>query len=159
MTLRAATVDDADALAEAHAAAFESPWSGEDIGQMLAVRGGFGIAVETDAGAVAGFILCRVIAGEAEVLTLAVQPKYRRRGVARALLAAAEGAAALTATSMFLEVAADNAGAIALYEAAGYAPVGRRAAYYARPSGEGAADAIVMRRPLNSRRAPPYDSA
>jgi ribosomal-protein-alanine N-acetyltransferase len=156
--LRPATVDDADALAAAHAAAFESPWSGEDIRQTLGVRGSYGVAAETEAGGLAGFILFRLIAGEAEVLTLAVRPEHRRCGIATALLAAAEGAAAVTAESMFLEVAADNAGAIALYEAAGYAPVGRRAAYYARRSGEGAADAIVMRRPLNSRRARPYDS-
>ena len=83
------------------------------------------------------------------MLTLAVGPAHRRRGVGRALLAAAEAMASTTATAMFLEVATDNAAAIALYEAAGYAAVGRRAGYYARPAGAGA-DALVMRRALNS---------
>jgi ribosomal-protein-alanine N-acetyltransferase len=90
-----------------------------------------------------------MIAGEAEVLTLAVRPEQRRRGAARALLAAALALAAPTAAAMFLEVAADNAGAVALYEAAGFEQVGRRAGYYGR-TGAPSIDAIVMRRALNS---------
>jgi [ribosomal protein S18]-alanine N-acetyltransferase len=50
---------------------------------------------------------------------------------------------------MFLEVAADSSGAIALYEGAGFARVGARPGYYAR--GNNAVDALVMRRDLNSR--------
>ena len=46
-------------------------------------------------------------------------------------------------------MAADNAAAIALYRSAGFEPVGRRAAYYARPDGP-AVDALVLRRTLNS---------
>ena len=149
MKLRPVEPSDVGALAAAHASAFETPWSSEDFAAMLGARGAIAFAFETAAGEIAGFILARVIAGEAEVLTLAVRPERRRLGMGRALLAAAEGAARLTADAMFLEVAADNAGAIALYEGAGYEQVGRRARYYARPSGEGA-DAIVMRRTLNS---------
>ncbi|HEX3915819.1 MAG TPA: GNAT family N-acetyltransferase [Caulobacteraceae bacterium] len=147
MILRPAVRGDADALAAAHAAAFDAPWDAETITRFAEDRGGFAIAAEA-AGSVAGFILCRVIADEAEVLTLAVRPEHRRQGVARALVEAAANVAAPSAEAMFLEVAADNPGAIALYAACFFAPVGRRAGYYGRAGGS--VDAIVMRRVLNS---------
>jgi ribosomal-protein-alanine N-acetyltransferase len=149
MIVRPATGADADALGQAHADAFEAPWSGDEILRFAADPGGRALVAEGEDGGIAGFILCRLIAGEAEVLTLAVRTAARRRGVASALLGAAIDLTRITAASMFLEVAEDNPGAIALYAAAGFEPVGRRAGYYARP-GAPAADAIVMRRTLNS---------
>jgi ribosomal-protein-alanine N-acetyltransferase len=148
MKLRLATRVDAGPLADVHAAAFESPWSGEDILRFAEEPGGFAIAAEADA-AIAGFILCRAMAGEAEILTLAVRPEQRRRGVALALVEAAAALAAATVDAMFLEVAEDNPGAIALYRKSGFSAVGRRGAYYARAAVPAVA-AIVMRRALNS---------
>lgn len=147
-TVRPAGPEDAERLAEVHATAFEAPWSADDLAGFLAERGAFAMLAEAD-GAVAGFILCRVLAGQAEVLTLAVRPEERRRGVGGALLEAAMRLAAPAADAMFLEVADDNAGAIALYERSGFTPVGRRAAYYVSRAGA-PADAVVMRRALNS---------
>lgn len=149
MTLRPATAADAEALAAVHARAFDDPWSAADLLALMEGRGAFALAAETPDGALAGFVLCRAIAGEAEILTLAVDPAHRRRGIAAALAEAALKLGAAAARSMFLEVAADNAGAIALYETLGFETVGRRARYYARRSGEGA-DALVMRRALNT---------
>jgi len=149
MRLRAATAVDAPALAEVHASAFDAPWTAQDLAHFVADRTAFALVAETDAGETVGFILCRLIAGEAEMLTLAVRPAHRRQGVAAALVAGALGLAAQRAEAMFLEVAVDNPGAIALYERAGFAAVGRRAAYYSRPHG-GGVDAVVMRRALNS---------
>ena len=149
MKLRPATRADGAALAQAHAAAFDEPWTAEDLLRFAEDRGGFAVAAEDDDGALAGFILCRMIAGEAEVLTLAVRPAARRRGIGRALVEAAVALSATTASAMFLEVAADNPGAVALYAGAGFETVGRRAGYYGRPSG-GSVDALVMRRTLNS---------
>lgn len=148
MNLRLATRADRDMLAEVHAAAFETPWVGEDIVRFAEEPGGFAIAAESD-DAITGFILCRAMAGEAEILTLAVRPSQRRRGVARALVEAAAALAARTVDAMFLEVAEDNPGAVALYETTGFSAVGRRGAYYAR-TGAPAVAAIVMRRALNS---------
>ncbi|HXQ14121.1 MAG TPA: GNAT family N-acetyltransferase [Caulobacteraceae bacterium] len=148
MRLRPASRADADALAQAHASAFDAPWSAADILRFAEDPGGFALAVETGAG-LAGFILCRVVAGEAEVLTLAVRPEHRRRGVARDLVEAAAALAARTAGAMFLEVAEDNAAALALYAQTAFSRAGRRPGYYARP-GAPAVDAIVMRRTLNS---------
>lgn len=95
-----------------------------------------------------GFLLGRIVADEAEVLTLAVDPASRRRGIGARLVAAflAE-AAARGAGRAFLEVAADNAAARALYAAAGFAEVARRRGYYRDPAG-GAVDALVLARDL-----------
>jgi ribosomal-protein-alanine N-acetyltransferase len=148
LNLRPATNADGDALAELHAAAFAEPWPADDILRFAEDRGGFAIVAEEGA-TPAGFILCRLMAGEAEVLTLAVRPDARRRGVGRTLLEAGLALCRATAAAMFLEVAADNPGAIALYEGAGFDVVGRRAGYYGRP-GAPSVDALVMRRALNS---------
>jgi len=135
--------DRAAALAALHAQAFGAPWTEAEIAALL--RGPGGAALEVDG----GFILLRVAAGEAEVLTLAVRPGARRRGVGRALVRAGlQAAERAGAEAMFLEVAADNGAALALYAGEGFAEVGRRRGYYARP-GE-AADALVLRRALPS---------
>jgi len=144
--------NDANGLAIVHATAFDAPWTGPDIATLLASPGVFALA-GSDGGGLQGFILVRAIAGEAEILTLAVDPAFRRRGLAGALV---EGAAAvalsLDAEALFLEVAEDNAAAIALYADAGFAEVGRRRGYYARPA-DMRIDALVMRRDLNRRSA------
>jgi ribosomal-protein-alanine N-acetyltransferase len=149
MIVRPALRGEAEALAAIHAAAFEAPWSAADLARFADDRGGFALVAEIEGGALAGFILCRAIAGEAEILTLAVRREQRRRGVAAALVEAALGLAAASAEAMFLEVAEDNPGALALYRKLGFAEAGRRAGYYGRPAG-GAVDALVMRRTLNS---------
>ncbi len=96
-----------------------------------------------------GFILARAVAGEAEVLTLAVHPDARRQGAGLALVqAAAEVALATGAETLWLEVAEDNAAALALYAAAGFEEAGRRRGYY--PRADGRADALTLRCRLNS---------
>ncbi|MGH6956769.1 MAG: GNAT family N-acetyltransferase [Caulobacteraceae bacterium] len=146
--LRPAEAADAAELAAVHAEAFDEPWSAEDLWRFASDRGGFCLVVENAGGGLAAFILCRQIAGEAEVLTLATRKARRRRGLASALIAAAAALADRTSVAIFLEVAADNPGAIALYEKAGFAYVGRRTGYYGRRGGS--IDALVMRRTLNT---------
>ena len=148
MTPRLAEIGEAEALARTHALAFDTPWEAKDIARMMTESGGFALA----AGATeqpAGFILCRAVAGEAEILTLAVDPALRRRGLAAALVEAAAMLAGRGASDLFLEVAADNEAAIALYQRTGFVLAGRRPGYYARREGP-AVDALVMRRALNS---------
>lgn len=150
MKLRGAWSHEAPALSAAHARAFDHAWSAPDIAALVDGPGGFALLVEQDAPAeiVMGFILCRAIGGEAEILTLAVDPAARRRGLARALVEAAAGAAQMAgADVMFLEVAHDNLPAIGLYEATGFARAGLRKGYYDRGAAP-AADALVMRRDL-----------
>lgn len=141
MSLRAASREESPALAALHATAFEHPWSAPEIDALMASPGVFALIVDGE-----GFILCRAIAGEAEILTLAVDPAARRRGAGRALVEAAAGLAeGLESDTLFLEVAHDNVAALALYDSAGFARVGLRRGYYA--SG---ADAVVMSRTLNT---------
>jgi ribosomal-protein-alanine N-acetyltransferase len=150
--LRAASETDAPALAQVHARAFDASWAAEDIARLMAIMGGFAFiaeAADEDGGGIIGFILARAVGGEAEILTLAVAPWARRKGVGLALVGvAAEEAVRRGAAALFLEVAADNSAAIALYRAAGFEEAGFRRGYYAR-SGAPHADALVLRRPLN----------
>lgn len=92
-----------------------------------------------------GFALLQVIAGEAELLTIAVHPDAQGEGTGQQLMA--DWITGVQATEAFLEVAADNAPARHLYTANGFAEVARRKSYYARKSGD-SVDAIVMRAPL-----------
>ncbi|HEY8613806.1 MAG TPA: GNAT family N-acetyltransferase, partial [Roseomonas sp.] len=88
-----------------------------------------------------GFVFARAMAGEAEILTLAVDPGARRRGLGGALLTAAVTEAGRRgAEVLFLEVSEANAPARALYARAGAMEVGRRRRYYADGS-----DALVLR--------------
>jgi [ribosomal protein S18]-alanine N-acetyltransferase len=136
-----AACTDSAALASLHRQAFDEAWEEEAFAELLASPGAFAyVAGEPPE----GFILCRAIAGDSEVLTLAVTPPFRRQGVARALLQAAlVEARRRGAEAMFLEVATDNAPAAALYRGAGFTQAGLRRGYY--PDGS---DALVMRREL-----------
>lgn len=118
--------DDVAVLAAQHAACFPDAWSADAIRELFAGPGVFAFTLPD------GFILARAAGGEAEILTLAVAPQARRRGLGRLLVRmAARHAGALGASSLFLEVAADNIAAQALYRSEGFSPVGRRKAYYA----------------------------
>ena len=128
----------AELLAALHGASFppQDAWGPDALRLMLEMPGAFGLLA-----AEAGFILARVAADEAEILTLAVHPAARRQGLAMALLeTTALAAAARGAAALFLEVSAGNAAAQALYAAAGFAEVGRRRRYY--PDGS---DALVLK--------------
>lgn len=117
-------------------------WTSLEITDLINGVGGFAVH-RAD-----GFALGRAIAGEAELITLAVSSEARRKGEGRALLAAFEAAARdRDAETMFLEVAADNAAAHALYIASGWTETGRRRGYYARPDGP-PVDAILMTKTL-----------
>lgn len=90
---------------------------------------------------IAGFLVARVMADEMEILNLAVEPGWRRLGVAGKLLetALAQGRAS-GARRVFLEVRESNVAAIAFYQAHGFAPAGRRPRYYSDPP----EDALVL---------------
>ena len=150
MILRPVGLEACFTLADLHDRAFDRPWSAEEFETLLKGPGVFAVLGEAgEPGEAKGFILCRAIAGEAEILTVAVDPAARRRGWGAALVEMAAGIAAETGSeALFLEVAADNTAAIALYAATGFAKVGLRKGYYPHP--DGARDAVVMRRALNS---------
>lgn len=136
--------DLAQALAAIHAEAFDTPWSAEAFAALLTQPG---VMLET---APDGFVLVQVAADEAEILTLAVPPAARRKGVATALVeTAARRAALVGAGRLFLEGAEDNLAARALYTRLRFEPVGRRPRYYARANGP-AVDALLLARNLSA---------
>lgn len=138
---------------EAFAAQHETGWSAESLVNLVTMPGALTLlAMAGDQPA--GFLLLRVAADEAEVVTLAVHPRRQRLGVARALLLQGlADAGARGATACFLEVAEDNRPARALYAALGFADVGRRRDYYDGKQENGGGhvkrrDAIVMKREI-----------
>ena len=129
---------DAEALAALHAEAFDAPWTTAAFASLLDQPGVFAVR---EAG---GFILCRIVLDEAEILTLAVRPDARRAGLASRLTQAAAGLAAQGgADRIFLEVAEDNTAARALYDGLDFVQTGRRRGYYARADGS-TADALLL---------------
>jgi ribosomal-protein-alanine N-acetyltransferase len=145
--LSEASARDAAALAALHAAAFRRGWSEDEFERLLIDKSV--IAHRAMVGrTLAGFILSRLAAGEAEILSVAVASARRGRGLARKLLDLhLRRLAGLGATAVFLEVDEDNAPARRLYERARFRDVGRRPAYYAR-GGAAPANALVLRRDL-----------
>ena len=137
-----------EALAALHARCFAEgpprPWSAAEIAALLADPTTIPVLRPE------GFALGRAAAGEAELLTLAVAPEARRRGLGTALVAAFEAEArARGAGEAFLEVAESNAGARALYARLGYLPAGRRPGYYRSAEAPPTA-ALVLRKSLCS---------
>ena len=114
-------------FAALHARCFADPWDEAAMASLLGSPGVTGLVIEA-AGAPAGLILVRTVAGEAEILTLGVDPEARR---------------ADQCETVFLEVSEANAAAAALYASAGFAETGRRARYY--PDGS---DARLLARAL-----------
>lgn len=150
MKLAWATPADAPAMALVHAHAFDRPWDARAFVELLDGPGVFGLLAGGEPAL--GVILCRVVAGEMEVLTVGVAPAARRQGLAKALMAAALGAARQAgAGAAFLEVADDNPAAAALYAGLGFRRAGLRRGYYDRGQA-GRADAIVMRLDLAAAR-------
>ncbi len=149
-TLHDLSGDDLDALGSCMAAAFDprfgEAWSTAQCIGILSMPGyRLRVARAAPAGALVGFAACRVVAGESELLLLAVDPEEQGRGIGRLLLddwialALGDGA-----SKLFLEVRADNP-ARRIYQTAGFAVVGRRPDYYRGADGI-LRDAITMAR-------------
>ena len=135
----------AEDLARRHARAFDGQsrtWSAAEFTTLL------GSAFVHLIDHAHGFALIRVIAGEAEILTLATDPNHRRRGFGRNLLGDLEiHAHASGADTMFLEVSAANTAARALYAASGYTEISRRPGYYKYPDSV-SQDALILQKAL-----------
>jgi [ribosomal protein S18]-alanine N-acetyltransferase len=140
---------DADALVAIHAAAFARSWSADDFAALIADRTVFALGLRrqrlSGSRRLVGFALLRAVAGEAEILTVAVSPAERGRGLGRLLMEEAmrrlyrEGVA-----TCFLEVDQANQAAMRLYRSLGFEVIGERKGYYqASHAGEGTA--LVMR--------------
>jgi ribosomal-protein-alanine N-acetyltransferase len=135
LTVSRVGVAHAAVFAALHAGAFpDDTWDAGVFATLLGQPGVIGLLDERG-----GFLVLRVAADEAEVLTIGVGE--RRRGIGGALMRAGIAAAREAAAGvMYLEVAAGNDAALALYRGLGFRDVGRRKRYYA-----GGGDAVVLR--------------
>ncbi len=143
--LRRATPDDLDAIMAIETAMFPTDaWSSEMMAAEISGPHGHYLVAQADDGAVDGYagLLAPRGSGQADIQTIAVVERARRRGLGRTLmLALLNEARAREATGVFLEVRADNPGARSLYESLGFAEIAVRPKYY-QPDG---VDAVIMR--------------
>lgn len=133
-------------MAALHKAAFlnETPWSEKSFAELVESPHVSAFA-RTE-----GFALTRTVAGESELLTLAVHPDHQRQGIAKDLMNVWLRFARNHAETAFLEVAEDNLAARALYQSLGFAQNGLRKGYYARKNGY-PVDAVLMSRDMTRR--------
>jgi len=136
---------DATPFAVLHAASFRRGWSAEEFERLLVEHN-----VVADramaGGGLAGFVVSRIAADQAEILSIAVDPAYRGQGIARRMLDVHLRRLALYGVAVvFLEVDERNEPARRLYAGFGFTKVGRREAYYGGAAG---AAALVLRHDL-----------
>lgn len=136
---------DAALMAALHASAFDRPWSEAEFAKLLANPSAF--ALTTPEEAPLGFALAWAAAGDSELLTIAVRPEARNKGLGADLVAAVMAHAKVrSAEALILDVADDNAAGRALYAKLGFEEVGRRKGYYLTRQGQ--TDALTLRRAL-----------
>lgn len=147
--VRAAEVADCDLLSEIHADAFRRGWSEAEFEALLVQEGVHALVAEHGRWGrrrkAAGFILFRIVADEAEILSVAVAQACRRRGIARALMEEAlRHLYREHVRVLHLEVEDGNSAALGLYAAFRFEEAGRRQNYYQQPGGE-RRGALLMR--------------
>lgn len=139
---------DAAVLASIHARSFYRGWSADEFTGFLQDRATPAYIACDAQRRIAGFALIRGVLDETELLTIAVHPRWRGKGIGRALMQAVfTDLLHSPARRMFLEVDEQNHAAIGLYRQLGFATLSSRKGYYARPDGS-AATALVMARDL-----------
>ena len=143
-----ATLRDAGRLAQLHGASFHRGWGEGEFESMLAERNTLVHRLRLGRGII-GFAVSRLAADEAEILSIAVAPDYRGRGLSRSLLLTHLGhLAGRGVATVFLEVEENNQPARRLYQRAGFTVAGRRERYYREANGE-QLNALLMRRDLS----------
>jgi ribosomal-protein-alanine N-acetyltransferase len=153
--LVAMTSRDCAEVSALHSVRFPKAWGTGEFHSLLSQEPVFGFVARQTNGKpspgrapLPGFVLARHVAGEAEILTVAVQAKLGRAGLGwRLMQAAMREAHRQGGETMFLEVDAGNVAAVGLYRKLGFQTVGERKAYYTDASGA-KSTALVMRRDL-----------
>lgn len=144
--------EDCAAVAEPACAALSAPLERRGVFRAVNARGCFRCCRTPDqrlfSKPLGGFVLAREVAGEAEILTVAVADKFARAGLGWRLMQSAIREAMMRgAETMFLEVDNNNASALGLYRKLGFKTVAERKAYYTAKDGT-KSTALVMRRDL-----------
>ena len=148
VAIEPATSRDAWRLAQLHGASFHRGWGEGEFEQMLRERNTLVHRLRQGRNII-GFAVSRMAADEAEILSIAVDPQHRGRGLSRNLLLTHLGhLAGRGVRTVFLEVEENNQPARQLYDRAGFSVTGRRERYYKQPGGE-PLNALLMRRDLS----------
>ncbi|HEX5184645.1 MAG TPA: GNAT family N-acetyltransferase [Allosphingosinicella sp.] len=124
--------------------AYGEGWTGPQCAGLLPMAGVWLILAREDEG-IAGFALSRVVAGEAELLLLAVLRGRQKRGIGQLLLNRfIDDARSRGARQLHLEVRDGNP-AVRLYKRTGFSQIGRRRNYYSGRDGQ-IFDALTLAR-------------
>lgn len=135
-----------EALVQPHDA-----WTEQTLAEMLAQDSTHIMIVykpegKADNNKVIGYCLYQVIFEQAEILRIGTHPDYQRQGIASQLFATLNNELINNKVeSLLLEVRADNAPALALYERQGFVVIHKRKSYYQLPH-RPAIDALIMQR-------------
>ena len=128
-----ASICHAEVIAVLHKACFREIWNERSIAEILKMAGAIGLLIGANKRGPQGFILLRVAAEEAEIISIGVAPEARKNGLASILLLESIKRAVMSnAIKMLFEVAEDNNAARAFYEKFGFQIIGRRPGYYRR---------------------------
>lgn len=122
------------------------PWSEQTFASNQGERYlNYQLAVD---GEMAAFAITQIVLDEATLFNIAVDPAYQRRGLGRELLEhVIDEVEKRGVVTLWLEVRASNAAAIALYESVGFNEATIRRNYY--PTVDGREDAIIMALPIS----------
>jgi ribosomal-protein-alanine N-acetyltransferase len=138
VTIRPLTYSDLPQVIAVERRSFPTPWSLAMFVLELSKPSGVCLAA-IDGGKVVGYLICARYDQVWHLMNVAVDPVFRRRGLASGLLEAMLERAG-SEEPYTLEVRTSNAPAIALYERFGFRAAGTRPRYY-RDTGE---DAMIM---------------
>lgn len=144
MIIREMSASDVAAIAELEKVCFSDPWSESSIASELNNPLSYWLVAEAD-GEVAGYVGSQSVLDAADMMNLAVSPKYRRQGIGQELVKKlVHHLQQNNVIALLLEVRVSNTPAIALYEKIGFVQVGRRPNYYHHPR----EDALILRKEL-----------
>lgn len=129
--------EDLVACADIHRESFSPFWSAGALASMFSSPGMRGAVIRRSAAraVVEGFVLYRIVAGEAEIITIAVIEQCRKKGLGRELMVhVIRDCLTERLEKIFLEVAESNIAARKLYGSLGFKKVGERKGYYGQPA-------------------------
>ena len=129
-------------IAELEKACFSAPWDEASVASELDNELALWL-VAVDGTRVAGYVGSQSVMGEADMMNVAVDPDYRRQGIAQTLICSLIAALKdREVYSLTLEVRASNDAAITMYQKLGFEQIGRRPGYYVKPK----EDALILRK-------------
>lgn len=149
MIIRPMAVKDLHRVSEIEAISNPEPWTYSDFEDSLAKEDGTTVLLVAEDIDVIGYLVLYTASGESEIVTIAVSPEARRKGVGRRLIdevIAFSKKSSIYIEEINLEVRLSNEPAIKLYESVGFSVVGKRPNFYSNPK----EDALLMKRIINA---------